>query len=98
MKEETIALRIEPKLKREIELTAKVLHVSPSEWLRTRMAYDVKEAAAELKSQIVLEYTKGNLTKGELKELFGDFADDIDFIVSKTKKDLAAAHELAKQQ
>lgn len=89
-------MRIEPKLKREIELTAKVLHLSPSEWLRARMAYDVKEAAVELKSQMVLEYIKGNITKGELRELFGDLADDIDFIVSKTKRDLIKAHELAK--
>ena len=97
MKEETIALRIEPKLKLEAELIAKVLHVSPSEWLRTRIAYDVKEATAEFKSQIVLEYMKGNLTKAELKELFGDFANDIDFVVNKTKKDLETAHELAKR-
>jgi hypothetical protein len=97
MKEETIALRIEPKLKRAIELTAKVLHISPSEWLRARMAYDVKETTSELKSQIVLEYMKGNLTKGELKELFGDFANEIDFIIDKTKKDLTTAHELAKR-
>lgn len=97
MREETIALRIEPKLKREIELTAKVLHVSPSEWLRTRMAYDVKEAASELKSQMVLEYMKGNITKGELAELFGDFADEIAFIVNKTRKDLATAQELAER-
>jgi hypothetical protein len=97
MKEETIALRIEPKLKREIELTAKVLHLSPSEWLRARMANDVKEAAMELKSQIVLEYMKGNITKGELGELFGDLAEDIDFIVNKTRKDLVAARKLAKR-
>lgn len=28
----TIALRIEPKLKRKVELVAKVLHIYPSEW------------------------------------------------------------------
>jgi len=97
MKEETIALRVEPRLKREIELIAKVLHISPSEWLRTRMAYDVKEFTEELKSQIVLEYTKGNITKSELRELLGDLANDIDFIVKKTKNNLATAHELAKR-
>ncbi len=97
MKEETIALRVEPKLKREVELVAKVLHVSPSEWLRTRVAYEVKHLVDDLKSQIVFEYMKGNLTKKELIELFGKTAEDIDFIVEKTKKDLLKAKKLSKQ-
>ncbi len=97
MKEETIALRVEPKLKREVELVAKVLHVSPSEWLRTRVAYEVKHLVDDLKSQIVLEYMKGNLTKKELTELFGKAAEDIDFIVEKTRKDMLKAKKLAKQ-
>jgi len=95
MKEETIALRVEPKLKREVELVAKVLHVSPSEWLRTRLAYEVKHLIEDLKSQIVLEYMKGNLTKKELTELFGKTAEDIDFIIKKTRKDFLKAKKLA---
>jgi archaellum component FlaC len=91
MKEETIALRVEPKLKREVELVAKVLHVSSSEWLRTRIAQEVKHLVEDLKSQIVFEYMKGNLTKKELKELFGKSAEDIDFIIEKTRKDLLKA-------
>ena len=95
MKEETIALRVEPKLKREVELVAKVLHVSPSEWLRTRLAYEVKHLVEDLKSQIILEYMKGNLTKKELTELFGKTAEDIDFIIKKTSKDFLKAKKLA---
>lgn len=95
MKEETIALRVEPKLKREVELVAKVLHVSPSEWLRTRLAYEVKYIVEDLKSQIILEYMKGNLTKKELTELFGKTAEDIDFIIKKTNKDFLKAKKLA---
>lgn len=95
MKEETIALRVEPKLKREVELVAKVLHVSPSEWLRTRLSYEVKHLIEDLKSQIVLEYMKGNLTKEELTELFGKTAEDIDFIIEKTRKDFLKAKKLA---
>lgn len=96
MKQETFALRIEPKLKREVEIVAKVMHVSPSEWLRTRIAYEVKHLVEDLKSQIVLEYMKGNLTKEELTELFGKTAEDIDFIIEKTKKDFVKAKKLAK--
>lgn len=96
MKEEIIALRVEPKLKREVELVAKVLHVSPSEWLRTRVAYEVKHLVDDLKSQIVLEYMKGNLTKRELTELFGKTAEDIDFVIDKTRKDVLKAKKLAR--
>ncbi len=96
MKEEIIALRVEPKLKREVELVAKVLHVSPSEWLRTRVAYEVKHLVDDLKSQIVLEYMKGNLTKKELTELFGKTAEDIDFVIDKTRKDMLKAKKLAR--
>lgn len=95
MKEETIALRVEPKLKREVELVAKVLHVSSSEWLRTRIAQEVKHLVEDLKSQIVLEYMKGNLTKKELRELFGKTAEDIDFIIEMTRKDFLKAKKLA---
>lgn len=97
MKEGTFALRIEPKLKREIEIVSKVMHISPSEWLRTRIAYEIKHLVEDLKSQIVLEYMKGNLTKEELTELFGEAAHDIDFIIEKIRKDFKRAGNLAKQ-
>ena len=96
MKQETIALRVEPKLKKEVEIVAKVLHISSSEWLRTRIAYEVKHVVEDFKSQIVAEYMKGNLTKKELTELFGKTAEDIDFIIDKTKKDFLKAKKLAK--
>ncbi len=97
MKEKTFALRIEPKLKREVEIVAKVMHVSPSEWLRTRIAYEIKHLVVDLKSQIVLEYMKGNITKEELTELFGEAAEDVDFIIEKTRSDLSRAKKLAKK-
>jgi arsenate reductase-like glutaredoxin family protein len=59
--------------------------------LRTRIAQEVKHLVEDLKSQIVFEYMKGNLTKKELKELFGKSAEDIDFIIEKTRKDLLKA-------
>jgi len=97
MKQEIIALRVEPKLKREVELMAKVLHVSPSEWLRTRIAYEIKHLVEDLKSQIVLEYMKGNLSRKEITELIGKTAEDIDFIIEKTRKDFSSAKKLARQ-
>lgn len=98
MKEEIIALRVEPKLKREAEIIAKVLHISTSELLRTRIAYEVKHLTEDLKSQIIMEYAKGNLTKEELEELFGkEMVADVDFVVQKTKRDLLKAKKLAKK-
>jgi hypothetical protein len=97
MRQETIALRVEPKLKREVELMAKVLHISPSEWLRTRIAYEVKHLAEDLKSQIVLEYMKGNLSREEITDLLGKTVEDIDFIIEKTRKDFTRAKKLAQQ-
>ncbi len=98
VKEEVIALRVEPKLKREAEIIAKVLHISTSELLRTRIAYEVKHLTEDLKSQIIMEYAKGNLTKEELEELFGKaIVADVDFIVKKVKKDLLTARKLAKK-
>jgi hypothetical protein len=97
MKEEMMCVRVEPELKRDIELVSKVLHVSSSEWIRNRIAYAVKELILDMKNQIVLEYLRGNLTKKELKQLFGKkLADNIDFVIEKVKKDLLKAKEVAK--
>lgn len=90
MKQEIIALRVEPEFKREIEIIAKVLHLSTAEWIRSKLAYDVKEIVNDLKAQIVLEYQRGNITKKELKVVFGkEISEDIDFVIKKTKKDFA---------
>ncbi len=40
---------------------------------------------------------KGNLTKSELRDLFGKTAEDIDFIIKKTRKDFLKAKKLAIQ-
>ncbi|MDI6856594.1 MAG: hypothetical protein QMD21_07435 [Candidatus Thermoplasmatota archaeon] len=98
MKEEVIALRVEPKLKREVELLCKVLHISAAEWIRTRLAYNIKEVINDLKYQIVTAYLKGELLRDELEELFGEsLAKDIDFIIEKTRKDLLKSEKIAKQ-
>lgn len=47
--------------------------------------------------QIVLAYVRGIISKDELKELLGEVAEDIDFIIDKTKKDLLKAEELARE-
>lgn len=93
-----MAVRMEPKLKRDVELISKVLHVSPSEWIRTRVAYEVKRSVEDLRYQIVLEYYRGNLTKEELKELFGEkIAENIDFIDAEMRREIKKAEEMVKE-
>lgn len=96
-REEVIAIRVEPKLKREVELLAKILHVSTSEWIRTRLATNAKKLFEDLRYQIILAYLKREVGREELKEIFGDeVAGDIEFVAEKTKKDLLKSEELAK--
>jgi len=98
MREEIMAVRMEPKLKRDIELISKVLHISPAEWIRTRVAYEVKRSVEDLRYQIVLEYYRGNLTKEELKELFGEkIAENIDFIDAEMRREAKKAEEMVKE-
>lgn len=97
-REEILAIRVEPRLKREVELLSKVSHISPSEWIRTRLAQDVKELSNSMKSQIVLEYMKGHLTKGELIEIFGNkLTKDINFIINEVKREFKLSKQLVKQ-
>ena len=97
-REGVLSIRIEPRLKREVELLSKVLHISPSEWIRTQLAKEVKEFSDKMKSQIVIEYMKGNITKKELSEVFGNkLTTDIDFIIDEVKREFKLSKQLAKQ-
>lgn len=95
MAKELYALRLEPKMKREIMLISKVLHVSESEWLRNKIAYDIKETLDTLRTQIALEYAKGTVTETELREVFGDKTTQlIAFVFKKVKSDFEKAYKL----
>lgn len=97
MKTEILGIRMNQKMKREIEIISKILNISPSEWVRNKIAENIQKTLEEMRYQIILAYIRGNITKEELKEVFGEIAEDIDFIIDKTKKDLLKAEELAKE-
>lgn len=88
---------MDPQMKKEIEVVSKVLHVSPSEWVRNRIARDLKEATKDLKYQIILAYLKGTIDKQELKEVFGEMTEDIDFVIKKVREDFVKAEELSRE-
>jgi len=97
MKSEILGIRMNQKMKREIEIISKILNISPSEWVRNKIAENIQKTLEEMRYQIILAYIRGIITKDELREVFGEMTEDIDFIIDKTKKDLLKAEELAKE-
>ena len=96
-KDETLGIRVDPKMKKEIEVVSKALHVSPSEWVRNKIAHDLQETLEDMKYQLVLEYMRGTISKEELEEVFGEMVEDVDFTIKKVKEDFVKAEELAEQ-
>lgn len=96
---EFYAIRLEPRMKRELELISRVLNVPTSEWIRNKLAYDVKETLETLRTQIALEYARGNITRKELERVFGKkMTKTIVFTLEKVKEDLKEAEKLAEKR
>ena len=99
MAKQLYAIRLEPKMKKEIMLISKILHISESEWIRSKIAYDIKETLETLRTQIALEYARGNVTEKELKEIFGnETARIIKFTLKKVKSDFEKVQKLQKNK
>lgn len=94
-KEKALGVRMDSQMRRELEVISKVLHTPESTWAREKLARNIQEAIEDLKYQIVLEYMKGTISREELDCVFGDLAEDVDFVVEKTKEDFIKAKELA---
>ncbi len=80
-----VNVRLDENLLGEIDAISKVLHISRTEWLRSKIARGVKEDTLNLMEAIALEYAKGRLTDDELRELLGSDADDVRFVVKKMR-------------
>lgn len=81
-----VNVRLDQALLKEIDALTKVLHISRSEWLRSKIAYAVKEETLHLREAIALEYAKGNLSKQEFHHLLGNQDKEIIQIVDHLKK------------
>jgi len=81
MKDAILALRVEPELKKELELLAKVLHISSTELVRTKLAFEVKELIEKHKFEIAKAFMDKKISRKEAELLLGkESMADIDFI------------------
>ena len=92
-----VNIRLDESLLSEIDMIAKVLHISRTEWLRTKIARAAKEDTLNLMEAIVLEYARGNISDKELKDMLGSDADDVKFVVDHVKKGKKDVERLVKQ-
>jgi len=81
-----VNVRLDEHLLSEIDAISKVLHVSRTEWLRSKIAIAVKEETLHLKEAIALEYAKGRLTEKDLFELLGSDSEEIIYIVERLRE------------
>ena len=91
-------MKLMPELDKEIELVSKILHIPKVDWARDVLAHQVKKELEEHKSFVALEYMKGKVSRSELLKFLGrKDAEDIDYIMKKSKDDFKAAKALAKK-
>ena len=81
-----VNVRLDEHLLSEIDAISKVLHVTRTEWLRSKIAMAVKQETLNLKEAIALEYAKGRITKSELFELLGSDSEEIIYIVERLRE------------
>ena len=93
-----VNVRLDDVLLTEIDALSKVLHISRTEWLRTKIARAVKEDTLNLREAIALEYAKERLSKDELFELLGSDSEEIIYIVEKMWKGKEAIDSMVEKE
>jgi predicted transcriptional regulator len=81
-----VNVRLDDHLLNEIDIITKVLHITRTEWLRTKIARAVKDDTLDLMEAIVLEYARGHISDDELNEILGTDAEEIRLVVHHVKK------------
>ncbi|MBI2657623.1 hypothetical protein HYX08_02920 [Candidatus Woesearchaeota archaeon] len=98
MQTKQLNVKLMPELDKEIELVSKILHIPKVDWARNVLAHEVKKELEEHKSFVAMEYMKGNISREDLIKIVGrKDAQDVDFIMKKTKEDFKEAKKLAKK-
>jgi hypothetical protein len=92
-----VNVRLDEHLLDEIDTITKVLHISRTEWLRTKIARAAKEDTLNLMEAIVLEYARGHISDEELDNILGSDAEEIRFIVNHVKKGKKDVENLVKK-
>lgn len=93
-----VNVRLDDVLLTEIDALSKVLHISRTEWLRTKIAWAVKEDTLNLREAIALEYAKERLSKDELFELLGSDSEEIIYLVEKMWKGKEAIDSMVEKE
>ena len=88
---EILGVRLDTRTTRGLEIISKVMKMSPSKWIAGLIAENLPKAIEEVKSEIICSYVGGEISKEELREVFGDDAEDIEFVAEKTKEDFKKA-------
>ena len=91
---EILGVRLDTRTKRGLEIITKVMKMTPSKWIAGLIAENLPKAIEEVKSEIIFSYVRGEISGDELREVFGDDAEDIVFVVEKTKEDFKKAERI----
>jgi len=98
MQTKQLNVKLMPELDKDIELVSEILHIPKVDWARNVLARQVKKELEEHKSFVALEYMKGKISRAELAKFLGrKDAEDVDYIMKKSKEDFKAAKALAKK-
>jgi len=98
MQTKQLNVKLMPELDKDIELVSEILHIPKVDWARNVLARQVKKELEEHKSFVALEYMKGKISRAELAKFLGrKDAEDVDYIMKKSKEDFKAAKALTKK-
>ena len=92
-----VNVRLDKHLLGEIDVISKVLHISRTEWMRSKIARAAKDDTLALMESIVLEYARGHITDEELTRILGSDAEDIRFVVGHVRKGRKSVEGLVKK-
>lgn len=98
MQKRQLNIKLMPELDEKIELVSRILNLPKVEWVRNVLSHEAIKELETHKSFIAIEYMKGRISKAELVKLLGEEdAEEVDFIMKKTREDLKLAKELARK-
>jgi len=72
---EILGVRLDTRTTRGLEIISKVMKMSPSKWIAGLIAENLPKAIEEVKSERICSYVRGEISKEELREVFGDGAE-----------------------
>ena len=91
---EILGVRLDTRTKRGLEIITKVMKMTPSKWIAGLIAENLPKAIEEVKSEIIFSYVRREISGDELRVVFGDDAEDIEFVAEKTKEDFKKAERI----